>query len=63
MWVAPLLEKADMRIAGVDTDGETRIMELINHPFFIGTLFQPERSAFKNRVHPLIRAFLKKVIK
>jgi CTP synthase (UTP-ammonia lyase) len=58
----PLLEKAGMRIAGVDTDGETRIMELINHPFFIGTLFQPERSALKNIVHPLIRAFIQKAI-
>ncbi|NHM33570.1 glutamine amidotransferase-related protein [Neobacillus terrae] len=57
---APLLEKAGMRIAGVDTDGETRIMQLINHPFFIGTLFQPERSALKNIVHPLIRALIQK---
>jgi CTP synthase (UTP-ammonia lyase) len=57
---APLLEEAGMRIAGVDTDGETRIMELINHPFFIGTLFQPERSALKKKVHPLIRAFIQK---
>ena len=59
---APMLEKAGMQIAGVDTEGETRIMELINHPFFIGTLFQPERSAFKNSVHPLIKAFLQKAI-
>lgn len=59
---APLLEKAGLQIAGVDTDGETRIMELINHPFFIGTLFQPERSALKNIVHPLIRAFIQKAI-
>jgi hypothetical protein len=28
------------------------------HPFFVGTLFQPERSAFKQLVHPLIKAFL-----
>ncbi|RDW22386.1 hypothetical protein CWR48_01380 [Oceanobacillus arenosus] len=59
---APLLEKAGMRVVGVDTDGEARIMELINHPFFIGTLFQPERSALKNIVHPLIRAFIQKAI-
>ncbi|KGE17654.1 glutamine amidotransferase-related protein [Paenibacillus wynnii] len=59
---APLLEKAGMRITGIDTEGDTRIMELINHPFFMGTLFQPERSAFKNIVHPIIRAFLQKVI-
>jgi CTP synthase (UTP-ammonia lyase) len=60
---APLLEKAGMRIAGVDSDGDTRIMELINHPFFIGTLFQPQRSALKNIVHPLIKAFLQNAIK
>ncbi len=59
---ALLLEKAGLRIAGVNTDGETRIMELINHPFFIGTLFQPERSAIQNIVHPLISAFIQKAI-
>lgn len=59
---APLLEKAGMRIAGVDLDGEVRIMELMDYPFFVGTLFQPERSALKNIVHPLIRAFLQKAI-
>jgi CTP synthase (UTP-ammonia lyase) len=55
---APMLEQAGFRIAGVDTDGEVRIMELYQHPFFIGTLFQPERSALKDIVHPLIKAFL-----
>jgi CTP synthase (UTP-ammonia lyase) len=59
---APMLEQAGFRIAGVDADGEVRIMELDQHPFFIGTLFQPERSALKNRVHPLIKAFLRKAI-
>ncbi|HLG61132.1 MAG TPA: hypothetical protein VKY19_04310 [Ktedonosporobacter sp.] len=33
-------------------------IELEQHPFFIGTLFQPERSAFKRIAHPLVRAFL-----
>jgi CTP synthase (UTP-ammonia lyase) len=55
---SPLLEQAGMRIVGVDDSGETRIMELSQHPFFVGTLFQPERSAFKQIVHPLIKAFL-----
>ncbi|RKP47975.1 hypothetical protein D7Z26_22475 [Cohnella endophytica] len=55
---APLLEKAGFRVAGRDGDGETRIMELDGHPFFIGALFQPERSAFRDVVHPLIRAFI-----
>ncbi len=59
---APLLEQAGMSIVGVDENDETRIMELNQHPFFIGTLFQPERSAFKNIVHPLIKAFLQAAV-
>ncbi|MFB9328382.1 hypothetical protein ACFFSY_20825 [Paenibacillus aurantiacus] len=52
------LESAGLRIAGVDGEGTTRIMELPSHPFMIGMLFQPERSALKGAVHPLIRAFI-----
>jgi CTP synthase (UTP-ammonia lyase) len=55
---APLLEQAGMQVSGIDADGDTRTMELTQHPFFVGALFQPERSAFKNIVHPLIKAFL-----
>ncbi|ASR45390.1 hypothetical protein B4V02_01045 [Paenibacillus kribbensis] len=54
------LENAGLNIVGVDLDGEVRIMELDRHPFFIGTLFQPERSALKSITHPLIKAFLRK---
>jgi CTP synthase (UTP-ammonia lyase) len=32
------------------------------HPFFIGTLFQPERSALTGQSHPLIEAFVKAVV-
>ncbi|CAM4316656.1 CTP synthase C-terminal region-related (seleno)protein [Paenibacillus tarimensis] len=45
---SPMLERAGLRIAGVDLEGEVRIMELDEHPFFIGTLFQPERSALNS---------------
>jgi CTP synthase (UTP-ammonia lyase) len=51
-------EHSGMRIAGVDTNDEVRIMELSGNRFFVGTLFQPERSAFRNIVHPLIKAFV-----
>ncbi|MFD2615689.1 CTP synthase C-terminal region-related (seleno)protein [Paenibacillus gansuensis] len=59
---SPMLEKAGLSIAGVDLEGEVRIMELNQHPFFVGTLFQPERSALKNTIHPLIKAFLRSAI-
>jgi len=58
----PMLERAGLRVAGVDEDGNVRIMELEGHPFFVGTLFQPERSALENKVHPLIRAFLRQAV-
>lgn len=53
-----LFAEQGFAITGRDLNGEARIAELENHPFYVGTLFQPERSAFRNIVHPLIRAFL-----
>jgi CTP synthase (UTP-ammonia lyase) len=52
------LKKSEFRISGYDNHKEVRIIELKNHPFFITTLFQPERSALKNQNHPLIDAFI-----
>jgi len=53
-----LLKKSELRISGYDENKEVRIVELKNHPFFIATLFQPERSSLKNQNHPLIDAFV-----
>ena len=41
-----------------DLDGDVRAVELDGHPFFMATLYQPERSGLAGRVHPLIRAFV-----
>ncbi|HJZ46095.1 MAG TPA: hypothetical protein VKE41_02975 [Roseiflexaceae bacterium] len=54
----PLLAASPLRIVGRDTGGEVRIVELEGHPFFVATLFQPERSAFGGRAHPLITAYV-----
>ena len=51
------LEKAGLRIVGADERGDTRITELPGHPFFIGTLFQPQLSSTEATPHPIIRAF------
>jgi CTP synthase (UTP-ammonia lyase) len=53
-----LLEEGGIEITGWDSSGEARVFELPGHPFYLGTLFQPERSALKDVAHPLIRAFL-----
>ncbi len=58
----PALERlftgSSLRISGRDAASEVRAFELHGHPFFIGTLFQPERAALRDRRHPLIDAFL-----
>jgi CTP synthase (UTP-ammonia lyase) len=56
-----LLEQGEIRITGVDANGQARVLELPSHPFFIATLYQPERSAFTNTTHPLVAALLQAV--
>ncbi|WP_271190003.1 CTP synthase C-terminal region-related (seleno)protein [Dactylosporangium matsuzakiense] len=53
----PLLEAHGLRFTGHDDDGEVRVAELADHPFLVGTLFQPELSGDGTRVHAVIRAF------
>jgi len=52
------LEQGGLRFSGFDAAGAVRAAELPAHPFFMGTLFQPERSALRDAGHPLITAFV-----
>jgi len=47
-----------IKVAARDNEGSIRAFELVDHPFFIGALFQPERAALKNQLPPLVKAFL-----
>lgn len=53
----PTLTEHGLVFSGHDQDGEVRILELPGHPFFLGTLFQPELAEDGPRPHPVIRAF------
>ena len=59
--LAPAFEAAlaahGLLISARDAQGEPRAFELLNHPFFAGTLFQPERLALGGRLSPVIAAF------
>jgi CTP synthase len=55
------LEAAGLCFTGFDEAGDIRAVELPGHPFFIGTLFQPERSALHGKPHPLIQAFVRAI--
>ena len=47
-----------LRVSARDAAGEVRAMELTDHPFFVLTLYQPERAALEGRAHPLVNAFV-----
>jgi CTP synthase (UTP-ammonia lyase) len=53
-----LIESGDLKVTGVDAEGDVRVVELTSHPFFVATLFQPELSALGGETHPLICAFV-----
>ena len=48
----------DLRASGHDALGDLRAIELKGHPFFVATLFQPERAALEGRTPALVSAFL-----
>lgn len=48
-----------LRACADDATGEVRAVELDGHPFFVATLFQPERAALKGQSAPLVVAFIR----
>jgi len=56
------LASGPMRIAAEDDAGDVRALELDGHPFFVATLFQPERAALAGRLPPMVAAFARAAI-
>jgi CTP synthase (UTP-ammonia lyase) len=50
--------KGLLQVAGLDENGEVRIVEIVDHPFFIATLFLPQLSSTPSEPHPLVISFL-----
>ncbi len=58
-----LFEKAGMLIAGINPAKKlVEIIELPDHPFFVGTQFHPEFKSRPLSPHPLYQAFIKAAI-
>lgn len=53
------LDAAGFKVVGVDADGEARIVELPEYPFYMATLFVPQRNLSKDNTHPLILGFVR----
>lgn len=48
-----------MHIAATDETGEVRAVERSDHPFFVGTLYQPQLLSTPDRPHPVFVGLLK----
>jgi CTP synthase (UTP-ammonia lyase) len=55
-------EKGRLKITGVDPDGEVRVVEIFDHPFYLATLFLPQISSQPASPHPLITAYVKAAV-
>ena len=54
------LEEHGMVLSGLSPDGRiVEMIELKDHPFFIGIQGHPELKSRPNRAHPLFRGFVK----
>ena len=47
-----------MRIAATDATGEVRAIERVDHPFFVGTLYQPQLRSAPGAPHPIFVGLL-----
>ena len=58
------LEQAGLCFTALDEQDDVRGAELPanTHPFFVGTLFQPERAALRGETPPLVRAFVAAIV-
>lgn len=57
-------EKAGMRISGLSPDGQlVEMIELKDHPWFVGCQFHPELKSRLNKAHPLFREFVAAALK
>ena len=56
--VRAALTSGPLRVAAEDDAGDVRAVELDGHPFYVATLFQPERGALRGETPPLVTAFI-----
>ena len=53
------LEEGGMVLSGLSPDGRlVEVVELRDHPWFVGVQFHPELKSRPNRAHPLFREFI-----
>lgn len=56
------LHGSGLRVAGVDETGAAMVLEFVEHPFFVATLYLPEIASRSSAPHPLVIAYLQAAI-
>jgi CTP synthase (UTP-ammonia lyase) len=56
--LAGIFHGSGLEFVAHDEAGQARAFRLKGHPFFVGTLFQPERRALSGTLHPVVLSFL-----
>lgn len=56
--VREALTTGPLQVSAEDEAGDVRAVELDGHPFFVATLFQPERAALTGVTPPVVSAFV-----
>ena len=55
-----ILTESGLRLAGLSPDGSlVEVVEVPDHPWFVGVQFHPEFKSRPNRAHPLFTAFVR----
>ena len=58
------IDAAGLQVVGLNPESDlVEIVELIDHPFFIGTQFHPEFKSRPMHAHPLFREFVKAALR
>ena len=55
-WV-DRLQAGGLVVSGVGDDGEVRIVELPDHPFYVATLFLPQARSSRAEPHPVLEGY------
>ena len=55
-------EACGLRVSGVGDEGEIRIVEIPEHPFFVATLFLPQARSTPASPHPLLVGYAAAVV-
>lgn len=56
--VQDIASRNGMRVSATDDTGEVRALERPDHPFFVGTLYQPQLRSTKEAPHPVFVGLL-----